>query len=263
MQNRFSLPLILGVSLVGASLVACGGDDAGDAADEVGDGDGDSTTGDGDGDGDPTGDGDGGPSDCMVWEIAYDLSGSAFEIEGTFLMLGDQVNTVEEPYDAADTVGPGSYVLHFQDVDGAPGGQAFMHSYAMSMHFAVDSLGVNVATDLEDDAGPEECGITSGAVDGTTVAWMPSAIVGTHSMGQILCTGNLCGQAMLPNGEPVPVDETSDQPITEFVFNDDFSGFTMAKTIIQMVPDVSTTSWTYVGTEVSRELVAAPDCLCQ
>jgi hypothetical protein len=27
--------------------------------------------------------------------------------------------------------------------------------------------------------------------------------------------------------------------------------------------DNSTTEWTFVGTETSRELVAAPDCLCQ
>ncbi|MFO7561938.1 MAG: hypothetical protein R6X02_04800, partial [Enhygromyxa sp.] len=187
MRKRLPISLILGLSLVGAGLMACGDDSNGDAADDevgdgdgdgdgdedptgdgdgddpTGDGDGDDPTGDGDGDDPTTGDGDGDPSDCMVWEITYDLTGSEFEIGGTFSGLGDQVNKLEEPYENDDTVGPGTFVLHFQDADGAPGTQAFMHAYEMSMHFTVSSLGVTVKTDLENEAGPVDCGITSGA----------------------------------------------------------------------------------------------------
>jgi hypothetical protein len=290
------LPLILGVSIAAAGLMACGDDGNAESSNETGDGDGDGTTGDGDGDptgdgdgdptgdgdgdptgdgdgdptgdgdgdgdGDPTGDGDGDPGDCMAWEITYELTNSEFEISGTLGGLGDQVNVVEEPYDGDETVGPGSFVLHFQDVDGAPGGQAFMNAYEMSMHFKVVSIGATVETDLEGDAGPVDCGITSGSLEGTTVAWSPSAIVDHHSVGQILCTGFGCGPAMLPDGEPVPMDETSDQPISDFVFNNDLAGFTMDATVIQMDAN-STTSWMYVGTETSRELVPAPACLCE
>ncbi|MFO7566361.1 MAG: hypothetical protein R6X02_27205 [Enhygromyxa sp.] len=198
----------------------------------------------------------------MVWEITYDLTGSEFEIDNTPFGAGDQVNVVMEPYDANDHVGPGQFVLHFQDVGGSPGGQAFMHSYEMTINFVVDGA-TTVTTDLENDAGPEECGITSGSLEDTTIAWMPSAIVDHHSMGTILCQGVLCAGGGLPNGRPVPVDETSDQPISDFVFNDDLSSFTMAKTVVQEEPNVSTVSWTYAGTEVSRNLVAAPDCLCE
>jgi hypothetical protein len=56
----------------------------------------------------------------MVWQVTYVLDGSDFEISGTFFMLGNQLNVTQEPYDADDTVGPGTFVLHFQDANGAP-----------------------------------------------------------------------------------------------------------------------------------------------
>jgi hypothetical protein len=189
------------------------------------------------------------------------LNGSEFEIANTPGGAGDQVNTVADPDDADDEVGPGNFVLQFQDVDGAPGGQAFMNSHVMGLHFVVDGI-VTVATDIDSDAGPVECGITSGPLDNGTVAWEPSAIVGHHNVGQIECNGNLCGLGGLPNGEPVPVDETTDQPINDFVFNNDLTGFTMESSIVQMDMN-STTTWTFQGTETSRELVDAPACLCE
>jgi hypothetical protein len=296
-MQRISLSLVFGVSLVAVALVACGDDGSGDSTSgdtetgdgdgdpstgdgdgdpTTGDGDGDPTTGDGDGDGDPTtgdgdgdgdpttgdGDGDGDPGDCQVWEITYDLTNSEFEIDDTPFGAGDQVNVVAEPYDGDKTVGPGKFVLQFADVEGAPGGQAFMHAYDMTLDFTVSSLGANVATDLQTDAGPAECGITSGTLNGNSLTWSPSAVVGMHTVGQILCTGNLCGAGGLPNGTPVPQDETSDMPVSPFVFNGELTGFTMAKTTIQQ-DNNSKTSWMYVGTEVSRELVAAPACLCE
>jgi hypothetical protein len=305
-MQRISLPLmVLGVSLLGAGLVACGddgsadatsgntetagdgdgdpttgdgdgdpttgdgdgdpttGDGDGDPTTGDGDGDGDPTTGDGDGDGDPTtGDGDGDPGDCQVWEITYDLTDSEFEIADTQAGAGDQVNVVEEPYDGDETVGPGKFVLQFADVDGAPGGQAFMHAYDMTLDFTVNAPGATVETDLQTDAGPVECGITSGVLDGSSLTWSPSAIVDLHTVGQILCNGLFCGAGGLPNGDPVAQDNTSDMPLSSFEFDGDLSGFTMVKTTIQQDDD-STTSWAYVGTEVSRELVDAPACLCE
>jgi hypothetical protein len=306
MLNRVTLPVLLGLSVAAAGLVACGdsSSDTGNAEDTTstsGDGDGDNTAGDGDGtpgdgdgtpgdgdgmpgdgdgtpgDGDGTpGDGDGTPGDgdgmpgdgdgapgCMVWEITYDLTGSTFEISDTPMGAGNQVNTVEEPYDAPDTVGPGNFVVRFNDVNGSPGGSAFMYSYQMSMHFSVGSPNLaQVATDLENDAGPEDCGITSAEISGTTVDWNPSAIVGHHSVGMIECNGFACGFAGFMSGVPVPVDEVTDHPLNPFLFSNDFSSFDMAAVVVQMDMN-STTEWTFVGTETSRELVAAPDCLCQ
>lgn len=198
--------------------------------------------------------------DCQVWEITYDLEGSEFEVSDTPMGAGDQVNVVTMPYDADDHVGPGTFVLRFQDEGGAPGGLAAMTYYEMGIHFVVGGI-VTVATDLDAEAGPEECGVTTGMLEGTTVSWMPSAIVDHHTMGQLLCTGALCGLGGLPNGDPVPVDETNDQPVNDFVFSDDLSSFTMEQIVTAMDAN-STTSWTYSGTETSRELVLGPACLC-
>ncbi|MEM6289736.1 MAG: hypothetical protein AAGA54_00680 [Myxococcota bacterium] len=198
---------------------------------------------------------------CQVWEITYDLGGSTFEIRDTPLGAGDQVNTVQEPYDADANVGPGTFVLRFEDVDGAPGGLATMVSYEMSLQFTVGGV-VTVATDIEGVAGPEECGVTQGLLNKNTVAWAPPQIVGYMSTGEVVCTGALCMTGGLPNGEPVDMSGTSDQPINEFVFEDDLSGFTMDEVVISS-DDTSTNAWIYNGTEVSRELVDAPPCLCE
>src|SRR5690606_22320908 len=98
--------------------------------------------------------------------------------------------------------------------------------------------------------------------DGTTLAWEPSAIVDHHSVGSILCEGLSCGLGGLPNGMPVPQDETTDQPLSDWEFADDLSTFTMEQTEISMEQNAST-GWTYSGTEVSRMLVPAADCLCE
>jgi hypothetical protein len=282
MRKSTCVPLVI-ATLACALPFACGDDsddhaahdetDAGDSTGGDGDGDaddgetgqdaGDGTSGDDDSD-DGAADGSTGgeePGDCQVWQITYDLTDSEFEIADTPLGAGNQVNVVAEPHDEDDHVGPGQFVLRFQDVDGQPGGNASMLSYAMSLNFVVRGT-VTVATDLETEAGPVECGITSGTLGGTTVSWLPSTIADVHRQGQILCTGNLCGLGGLPNGRPEIVDETEDQPISDFEFAEDLSGFTMAKTVIQ-ADDSSTTTWMYVGTEVSRELIDAPACLCE
>jgi hypothetical protein len=198
---------------------------------------------------------------CSVWEIVYDLGGSEFEISDTPFGAGDQVNTVAEPYDADDHVGPGTMVLRFTDVGGDPGDRAWLISYTMAIHFVVDSGFTAVETDLDSSAGPNACGITTGSVNGTTVAWTPPTMAGRHSVGQMLCTGSFCSFAGLPDGTPVPVDETTDQPLSDFVFSADLSSFTMAQTVIEQDPN-ATASWTYQGTEVSRQLIGAQPCLC-
>ncbi len=203
----------------------------------------------------------GGSGACQVWAITYDLTGSTFELSGTPLGAGDQLNTVMEPYDQDDHVGPGQFVLHFEDIDGAPGGLASMSSYMMDIFFVVDGV-TTVTTDIAGSAGPEECGVTQGLLQNGTVAWAPPQIVGYTSEGTVLCEGALCSAGGLPDGEPVDMGGTSDQPIGSFVFNDDLSAFTMDEVVINM-DATSTQAWTYNATETARELIDAPACACQ
>ncbi len=197
---------------------------------------------------------------CQVWQITYDLAGSEFEISNTPFGAGDQVNTLQEPYDADTNIGPGTFVLQFEDVDGAPGGLGTMVSYAMSLHFVVGGT-VTVTTDIEGTAGPEACGVTQGLLAGTTVAWAPPLITDYTTEGQVLCQGPLCSAGGLPNGTPVVQDDVVDQPINDFVFEADLSAFTMAEVVTGQDGN-STNSWTYVGTQTNRELVDAPACAC-
>lgn len=198
---------------------------------------------------------------CQVWEVTYDLAGSEFEISGTPLMAGDQVNTVQEPYDGDANIGPGSFVLRFQDVDGSPGGLATMVSHEMVLNFVIGGT-VTVTTDIEGQAGPEECGITQGLLNGDTIAWAPPQIVDYVTTGEVLCEGNLCSLGGLPNGEPVDMSSTADQLLTDFVFEAGLGSFTMAEVVVDMDGN-STNSWAYAGTETSREMIDAPDCLCR
>lgn len=199
--------------------------------------------------------------DCQVWAVTYDLTGSTFEISDTPADAGDQLNTVQEPYDADSNIGPGSFVLYFDDNDGAPGAQATMVSYEMGIHFVVGGL-VTVTTDMDASAGPDVCGLTQGNLADGTLVWNPAAIVGHESVGQVECTGSLCTAGGLPDGEPVMMNETTDQPLNPFVFSDDLSTFTMASVVIGM-DENSTNTWTYSGTETNRELIDAPACLCE
>jgi len=202
-----------------------------------------------------------GAAGCQVWAITYDLTGSEFEISNTPLGAGDQVNTLMEPYDQDDHVGPGQFELHFEDVDGAPGGLATMVSYTMNVNFVVDGA-TTVTTNIMGAAGPEECGVTQGLLNGTTIAWAPPQIVDYTTEGTVLCEGGLCGAGGLPNGKAVDMGGTTNQPINNFEFEDDLSGFTMEEIVTDMDSN-STQSWMYVGSEVSRELVDAPACACQ
>ncbi|MFV8753840.1 hypothetical protein ACNOYE_25120 [Nannocystaceae bacterium ST9] len=286
----------LPISLVGLSLSCCvgllgcgGGSD--DGNDEVDTTAGDTTAGEsGDSTGESTGDGDTtdttettdspttdttettdttdttdttetGMGNCQVWEITYDLTDSEFEISDTPFGAGDQVNVVAEPYDDDDHIGPGTMVLRFQDVGGEPGGQAFVSAYDMDINFVVSGA-TTVTTDLSATAGPSDCGLATGPLANDSVAWAPAEIADVHTMGTILCEGNLCMLGGLPNGMPVPVDDTAAQATNPFDFNADLTTFSMDQVVIAM-DDQSTTSWTYAGTETSRELIDAPDCLCQ
>jgi len=257
-RTNTAIPLALAL-FAAVALPAC---ENGDVEESGAESIGDLTAGVHAGENDDDGDADAMLGDCEVWEITYDLTGSEFEISGTPLKLGDQVNVVGEPYNAADRIGPGSFVLRFQDIEGAPGGQAVMVAYRVALHFEVRTPGATVTTNLDGRAGPEGCGLTTGVLAGTSVAWTPSAIVGYHSQGQILCKGAFCKQANLPKGKPVAVDEVFDQPLGEFVFNEDLTRFSMARTVVREGAK-SISSWMYEGAEVGRERIDAPACLCK
>ncbi|MBW2734055.1 MAG: hypothetical protein JRH20_16835 [Deltaproteobacteria bacterium] len=197
---------------------------------------------------------------CSVWEITYDLAGSEFEIKNTPMGAGDQLNTVATPYDADDHVGPGTITLRFQDLNNAPGGLAAITEYAMGINFIIGGVS-KVTTEMDMTAGPSACGVTTGTLNGATVAWSPAALVDTHAVGSILCEGVACVLGGMPDGQPTAVDEVADQALGDFVFAEGLGSFTMAATVVSQ-DNLSTVTWRYKATETARELVPGPACLC-
>ena len=274
MTQRYLAPMSLIASLA-CFGIACSDDGTGSTTDEdtetsdtdSGDGDGDPTDS-GDGDGDPTdsGDGDGDattedPVGCQVWEIQYDLVSSEFALSDTPMGAGDQVNVVEEPYDEDDNIGPGSITVRFADVDGEPGGTAWIVAYDMTLNFLVDSFGAAVTTELQNEVAFNECGVTSADLPGDEAAWDPSAMPGQTSMGMIVCNGFFCGLGGFDDGVPVMVDDVDDAPLNPFTFASDRMSFTSEPVVVQQ-DDTSTSTWTYRGMELSRDLIDGPECLC-
>ena len=246
------------------------GDGDGDTtSDTTGDGDGDTTsdtTGDGDSTTDTTGgDGDTGSGDCMAWEIVYDLTGSEFEITDTpFNGAGDKIVPLETPYDGADTIGPGELTLMISDNNGAPGdGTAFLVDYAVTMNFQTGSGGTALVTQTLEITTANECGSAVGSLSGTALSWSPNALNDYHTEGTLNCQGTFCGSFGAPPAGDTPVNQTTNiDPFSAFTFSNDLMGFT-APDFTTSSDSNATTLMDLVGTETSRQLVAAPACFCE
>ncbi|MCB9586619.1 MAG: hypothetical protein H6718_14560 [Polyangiaceae bacterium] len=191
---------------------------------------------------------------ATAWEVTYDLTGSIFEISGTFSGAGDQVNVVALPYEADDHWGPATMVIRFADVDGNPGvGAAQVVSYTATQDFVVNSTGISVHTDLAVDARPtgSQCGTAEGSLSSDTLAFT-TPMRNYHTKGAITCTGGaLCNLA-----NPRDVDETKDQPLNSFTFTNGVSAFTMPKVSVPNT-DNATTELSFIGTETGRTQVCA------
>ena len=201
---------------------------------------------------------------CKVWNVTYDLTGSHFEISGTIGGLGDQRNTCQEPYDAGDTIGPGTLVLRFGDDGGNPAeGDAAILSYEMDTYFVVETENIiTVTTDIEVSAGPELCGVANGALKGSVITWTPALMRDYRSRGNVHCDGSasFCQGGGLEPGDNAE-ESNIDLALHDFVFSNGLSTFEMEATEIPGNAS-STTTLYWTGTEIRRELVDAPACDC-
>lgn len=187
-----------------------------------------------------------GASGCSIpsWDITYEITGK-FMITGTTLGLGD----------ASNAIGPGTLTLRFPDSGGAPAtGGIDLLEYNMPIKFSTETSGIKVDTDVLASAGPNGCGVASGKLTGTSLAWDscmynatngdnanswtpddaadgPGCIANYKSVGTVTCTDNSalasCMQGNLMDGENKQ-DEMWNQPLNTFEFGDGFKTFTMA-----------------------------------
>jgi hypothetical protein len=192
---------------------------------------------------------DAGPEPCEAWLIEYDLDGSEFEIRNTPFGAGDAVNAV----------GPGQLQLLFPgDEAGPKEGEVRLIKYTLQMQFDV----AMVETDVEINAGPDDCGVALGARTATVVAWS-TPMRGAHSQGTITCRDSefICGAANLPKDMPVTQDTTVDQPLEAFDFGaaQGFSAFTMAE--VEVPNDQAGDTFLRLqGAESTRRCVRRPTC---
>jgi hypothetical protein len=191
---------------------------------------------------------------CAAWQVDYTLA-ERLRLSDTPMGKGDGVYTV----------GPGSAVLRFDDVDGQPGGGVEMTSYAMQEHFTIESRtlfwGARVATDTHTQGTPDACGVAAGALHGTTLGWS-SPVRGYRTDGTITCEGDLCGKFGAP---PAGKSEIHIGPgpiqFSAFQFAHDMKTFTMAETFVAKTEMPKQTAHvTLAGREVRRACVPATTC---
>jgi hypothetical protein len=190
---------------------------------------------------------------CETWFVTYDLMPAQFDIRGTPFGAGD----------STEDVGPGTLRLRFDDDGGdLAEGPAALVELDLALNFDV----MDVFTDIDVTAGPNECGVADGTYDGETIQWT-TPVRGYHAMGTVTCMASeiVCGFANLPVGEASPRDRTSDQPFMPFIFTSSTStvippnGFIMDYVEIPN-DDAGDTFLRFTGRETDRICVREPDC---
>src|SRR5580692_3031000 len=75
---------------------------------------------------------------CNAWEVEYTLA-AQLRLSDTAMGAGDGLHTI----------GPGKVVLHFDNVNGAPGGSVELMTYEMTDQFTINArvlgLGITIA----------------------------------------------------------------------------------------------------------------------
>src|SRR5450631_1239506 len=73
---------------------------------------------------------------CNAWEVEYTLSPVQVRLSDTAMGAGDGVHSI----------GPGKVVLHFDHVNGQPGGNVKLMTYEMTDQFTVSAHVLGVGT---------------------------------------------------------------------------------------------------------------------
>ncbi len=139
---------------------------------------------------------------CERWLEVYDLTGSQLEVRG--VPGGNRTQDV----------GPGSMTIAFTAEDDARAeGPATILAYMLNLDFEESG----VVTDIETYAGPNECGLSTGTADSSTITWT-SDLTDHHARGSVTCTSDefFCEFIGLPLNEPQSRDTDQDFPLEAF-----------------------------------------------
>lgn len=192
---------------------------------------------------------------CDAWDVQYTLA-AKLQLTDTPMGAGNGIYPV----------GPGSVVLRYENVDGAPGGVVQLRAYAMREFFRIDSSALfwktHVVTDTRTTASPDACGvIATGKLDGTTLHWVSTA-AGYRTDGTLDCDGSLCGSFGAPPGGKselhIPPHAVTLGP---FKFAPDMKTFSMPSTLVSKTESPKQTAYlAFSGREARRTCVRVAPC---
>lgn len=192
---------------------------------------------------------------CNTWEVEYSLS-ARVELSDTAMGAGDGVHTI----------GPGTVIVHFDDVSGQPGGHAKLMKYEMTDQFTVNAkflgIGTSVTNDTKTRTTPNVCGVSAeGQLVDRTLRWS-TLWNGIHTDGHVHCSGSMCGRfGAPPSGQSdvhTPAHPASFKP---FQYAADRKSFHMDYSVTAKSTSPSQTSRiTFDGRETRRSCIYVKPC---
>jgi hypothetical protein len=195
------------------------------------------------------------PPPCNTWEVEYTLAAQV-ELSDTLMGAGDGVHTI----------GPGTLVLHFDNVNGAPGANAKLMTYDMTDQFTVNAkfagVGTNVVNDTHTKTTPNICGVAAqGTLTGRVLTWS-TLWNGVHTDGHVTCSGSMCGRFGGPPSGQSDV-HTPAHPVVfkPFEYTPDLKTFHMDYSVTAKSTSPSQTSKiTFNGRETKRSCIYVKPC---
>ena len=198
------------------------------------------------------------PSDtCDAWDVEYTLA-ARLQLTDTPMGAGNGIYTI----------GPGTAVLRFTNVNGmpSPGGAVGLRHYAMRERFRIDSSALfwkaHVVTDTRTTTAPDACGdVAKGRLEGASVRWL-TGLTGYRTDGTLTCDGSLCGSFGAPPAgtselhiAPHPV------PFSALRFSADMKTFSMPSTFVAKTDSPKQTAFLALsGREARRTCVRVAPC---
>ncbi len=192
---------------------------------------------------------------CNAWEVEYTLAAQV-RLSDTAMGAGDGLHTI----------GPGKVILHFDNVNGQPGGGVKLMTYEMTDQFTVNAhvlgLGTTVTNDTKTRTTPNVCGVSAqGAVSNRVVRWS-TLWNGMHTDGQLHCSGSMCGRMGAPPTGQSEV-HTAAHPVVfkPFEYAPDMKTFHMDYSVTAKSSSPSqTSSITFNGRETKRSCIYVRPC---
>ncbi len=258
--------------LLGSIVFACGGNDSSTDNNDAG-----SFAGNGNGTGGAGTRGNTCP-DGNYWDITYDLPKSEDDPgvppadpppDQNVLTLRDTMMGIG---DTNQNVGPGTATIRFENIDGNPGGKAYLLEFEIRTDFTVPPATTNLVATMGHGYETGPCGSSAvGNVEGDDLIWSdfdgtatgttdPPNMHGFFVDGTITCDGDLCGSfGAPPQGTTPQSGGPFDLRSEPWKLSADASTFFMPLFISQQDLN-STTRLQVYGVEIAKECKSIEAC---